>query len=164
METSGSEATLASDQVAVPSVIEPTEDAVVESAETVEATDAAAEEPKVEDVTDKPLESQDDSAEAQVEVEEAEEEEVEEAEEEEVEEEEVESTKKVKKSKKDASSDFEDEEDVEEGTLVDPLIVDDAALDKSNIITSGRRTRGKVIDFRALVASDEEDDDEDDDE
>jgi len=34
-------------------------------------------------------------------------------------------------------------------------------LDKKNIITSGRRTRGKVIDFKALVASDEEDDEED---
>ncbi len=41
------------------------------------------------------------------------------------------------------------------------LLLDEGALDKSNIIPSGRRTRGKVIDFKALVASDDEDDEDD---
>ena len=41
------------------------------------------------------------------------------------------------------------------------ILEDDAALDTSNIISTGRRTRGKVIDFKALVASDDEDDEDD---
>jgi len=70
-------------------------------------------------------------------------------------------SKAAKRRKKAADSDeeseYEAEGDAEEGE-------DMAGLDTSNIIESGRRTRGKKIDFRAQLGDDTEEEEEEDEE